>query len=54
MHRKHVDVISIRLYHSIQEPVLDSKDDGELRPAVQFRVAYFRIVDLFEGTEMDY
>lgn len=52
MDGKRIDVITVRLDHAVQKTVLASEDDGQFRPAVHLQVAYLRIVDLFEGSEM--
>jgi hypothetical protein len=51
--RKRIDVITVWLDNPIHKTILDSKDDGQFRPAVQLKVPYLWVVDLVEGTEMD-
>lgn len=53
MHRQGVDVVVVGPDDSVQQAVLDSKDDGQFGAAVHLSVADLRVVDLFQRAEMD-
>lgn len=53
MHGQSIYVVTVRLYDTLYQPILDSKNDGKLRPTVELQVTHFGVVDLVNGTEMD-
>lgn len=52
MHRKHIDIILIRLDHPLQQPIPDSEDNRQLRPAVDLRRPNLGVVDLVHRPKM--